>query len=202
MFVTFCNLQNGCFRRAEKVAKPLRAGSRVLESIINIFKGNYLKSFLRLKSDIAKSSTPFTMEENRLIFARSTLLSYLYHNSGNRPDKDSLALSKFYFKDIADNSYLNSYLADISASFFLTGEEDREDLINYTKNKFDKLIEISKGNVTAKLWLFYDAFIYAKVMEKLSVKEEAIRGYRICIRANPHTDLAKRAKLKLENLRL
>ncbi len=200
MFVTYCNLQNGSFRKAEKVVKPIKSGAWILESIIHIFKGNYLKAYEMLKSKIAKSSIPFTLEESRLTFARAALLSYLYHNQGDSLDKDSLELCKFYFKDIADNSYLNGYFADISASFFLTGEEDREDLINYTKNKFNKLIEISKGNMTAKLWLFYDAFIYAKVMEKLGVKEETIRGYDLCIKANPHTDLAKRAKKVLAKI--
>jgi len=42
--------------------------------------------------------------------------------------------------------------------------------------------------------------LYAKVMEKLRVKEETIRGYNLCVKANPHTDLAKRAKKVLEKI--
>jgi len=66
---------------------------------------------------------------------------------------------------------------------------------------FEKLLRLSKGDFETRLWLFYDAYIYGKTMELCGNREEAVRGYRECINANPHTDLAQKSTASLQRLK-
>ncbi len=202
LFSVYTSLQEGKFRHAEKIISSMHREKTVLKSVIDIFRGRYSDGYQLMKELNGKITTPFTLEESRLMFSRLVLLSYLFSPKDKKPAKKDLDLSRFYFKDIADNMFLYSNLAEISASWSLVGREQRDDLADFSKEKFDELIKRAKGDVASKLWLFYDSFIYGLTMEKLENKIESVRGYEMCIKSNPHTDLAKRAKRKLEKLRL
>ena len=51
-----------------------------------------------------------------------------------------------------------------------------------------------------RLWLFYDAYVYGCTMELAGDLAEAARGYRACIEANPHAELAARSRQRLQRL--
>ena len=51
------------------------------------------------------------------------------------------------------------------------------------------------------MWLFYDAYVYGRTMEIAGDRAEAARGYRACIEANPHTELAGRSRQRLALLK-
>jgi hypothetical protein len=75
--------------------------------------------------------------------------------------------------------------------------QEAEDI---AKPAFETLLKLARGDFETKLWLFYDAYMYGKTMELCGNKTEAIRGFRECIKANPHTDLAQKSIASLQRL--
>ncbi len=51
-----------------------------------------------------------------------------------------------------------------------------------------------------RFWLFYDAYVFARTMDLAGDSGGAARGYRACVEANPHTELAERSRQRLKLL--
>ncbi|MEN8153325.1 MAG: serine/threonine-protein kinase [Acidobacteriota bacterium] len=192
IFRGFCEIQMGNFSRTEEIYSLYKQKSnlhnlKTLNGILEIFKGDYIKAIELLKK--TDNSRIFTIAELRLFLARAMLLSNI-----------DLKRAKFYFNDISVHSLSLSHLAKISSNYFSVMEKRGTITRGFIINTFDELINTSKGDFDTRLWLFYDSFIYGKIMELLRDKKEAIRGYKLCIKSNPYTDLAKRAEARIKSL--
>lgn len=200
IFQTFCYLQAGDFESAAECAVNktwASKGEYILITIPEVFKGNYEAALKKLKDNENKSSLPFTVAERRILYARTLLLKNLFSKKQKKKEIDR---AKFYFEDLAEHSLSLDHLAKISRAYFLARENKQLEANDLAKTTFNKLSKLSRGNMITKLWLFYDAYIYAKTMDLLKNQEETMRGYQACINANPHTDLAIRAKEALREL--
>lgn len=192
IFKGFCEIHSGNFLKAEEIfSLKIRESSlqkeNISHGILKIFRGEYNNAVEFLK--IPDKDRIYTIAESRLYLAKAMLLA----------EKD-LKLSRFYFNDISLHSLSLSHLAKISNFYFLVLDKKNNNIRQNIIESFDNLIKISKGDFDTKLWLFYDAFIYGKTMELLDDKMEALRGYKLCIKANSYTDLAKRASARIKTL--
>jgi len=193
LFKGYIHLNMGLFSDAEKAfTKIIRKNSLSeysLEGIIYLFKGDYDKAYEILKKGNISRRMFMTIQEYRLLFARAMVLAH----------KD-IELADFYFSDISNNSRYKSHLADISKVYLMVLNKNKSDAEKFSISAFEKLLKKSKGDFESKLWLFYDAFVYGKTMEILNNKEQAIRGYKTCIKANPFTELAAKARKSINRL--
>lgn len=199
IFQAFSYLQAGDFNSAKQIVQNTRwdtKGGYLLRLIPELFNGSYSSAVNRLQQNENCRPTPFTIAERRILYARALLLNILFSEKKNN---EELKRSKFYFQDLSKNSLLLDHLAKVSEAYFFATDGNLENAITLSKKAFSNLLKKSKGDMITKLWLFYDSFIYAKTMELIDNKDEAIRGYKECIKANPYTDLAKRSTLILKN---
>ncbi len=214
LFIFYCTLSNGDFISAKEFSDGKlnsdtdKNGSEktifsILRSIYKIFKGEYNSSKALLTSIENNHFDLFTVPEFRLFHARAILLDHLINNKSTRTE---LKKSRFYFRDLKLNTYSYTHFCTISELYLGLLNNNREfkvsDIELKLKSSFDYIIKKSKGDFFTKFWLFYDSYIYATAMEKLNNNSEALRGYKACIKANPHTDLAKRSKNLIEQLEL
>ncbi len=146
-----------------------------------------------------KKPMPFTLIEYRLFFSRAVILNEFFNKENI--EKELLDLARFYFKDIAVLSISSDHLAKISRAYFLAVDGSKTEAEKMAKEGYKELLIMNKGDFFTRLWFFYDMFIYGKTNELLGNKTEAINGYKECIKANPHTNLAKRAKERLNILK-
>jgi len=194
LFKSYCYIQAGKFEEArvyfpQIVDRAHRESTKCFEGITEIFKGNYQKAFSLLEIFEKEFIYILTVLELRLIISRARILA-----------EKGLARSRFYFDDIFKFSKTKKHLAAISAAYFRAKEGKRSEAQELAKPAFETLLKLAKGDFETKLWLFYDAYIYGKTMELCGNKKEAIHGYRECIKANPHTDLAQKSTASLQRL--
>ena len=192
-FKIYCYLHMGNFQKATGIAKSPIITSNSLEyylkGVIALFSGSYSSAAANLREGLEKLPGPYTLAELRLFYSRAALLS----------EKDPRETS-FFFEDLVNNSLTYSHQAEISVAYFKAKEKKHQEAEEQAKSAFEKVLKISVGDFDTRLWLFYDAYVYGKTMEMVGNTEEAVRGYRECVRANPHTDLAKRSEKALKNL--
>ncbi|MEN8153324.1 MAG: serine/threonine-protein kinase [Acidobacteriota bacterium] len=200
LFVTYYYLSTGQFLKAEDVYKKISGIKKYLIHLTNIFRGNYRKSLEKIDELILYKMTPFTLAESRLVFARVVLLNSFFNSDPGNSFAEKMKLAEFYFSDIASNSFFDKNLVFVSRAYFEALKGHSRESKMAAVESIEKVLKESKGNLMSKLWLFYDAFIYGKTMELLRDKKEAIRGYKLCIKSNPYTDLAKRAEARIKSL--
>jgi tetratricopeptide (TPR) repeat protein len=194
LFKSYCYLQAGKFEEArvyfsQIVDRAHQKPAKCFEGIAEIFKGNYQKAFSDLEIFEKEFVYILTVLELRLLISRARILA-----------EKELERSRFYFEDILEFSKTKKHLAAISAAYFRARDEKTSEAEEIAKPAFETLLKLAKGDFETKLWLFYDAYLYGKTMELCGNKKEAIRGYRACIKANPHTDLAKKSTAFLQRL--
>lgn len=207
LFGFYCELQNGQYLKfAESTAfvgNKIRNYTPLITKYLNgmncVFRGQYKKALSEVRFLYGKRPTPFTVIEFRLLFSRTILLNSLLNKEYS--NSEDLKLADFYFKDIATNSISSHQHANLSRYWFLSETGTPEELKNMARQSFGNVLKLSREEFFVKLWLFYDAFIYGKLMERFNDIPEAIRGYRTSIKANPHTDLANRSKAALKRLK-
>ena len=204
LFRFYVNLQQGEFFKANEnigVNYFIKDRGKILKGIISLFKGNYNHSLKLFFEILDKKTSPFTILEFRLLFARTAILYNILTDKRIEEDKEIIKLTEFYIKDIYMNSNYKKELSALSESYFLVRNGDKKQAENIAKEYYVKLLKSSNIDFETKFWFFYDSFIYGKTMEIIGNKKEAIRGYRECIKANPFTNLAKRARMALETLK-
>jgi serine/threonine protein kinase/tetratricopeptide (TPR) repeat protein len=192
LFEVYCQLQIGNFYEAElaiaKIVKKKPDKEKNLRAIVGLFRGNYKNAAQDFNFGTSTENHLFTVIEKRLFMARAFLLAGV-----------NLDRAEFYLNDIAEYSIYRKHLAEVSISYLLAQKGKMDAALRLVKKSFERILELSVGDFETRLWLFYDAYIYAKTMDILGHTDEAKRGYKICIKSNPYTDLAQRSKSALEN---
>jgi serine/threonine protein kinase len=205
LFRFYTNLQIGNFLSVEETLKKemnyKNSFFKVTYSIFSIFKGDYKKAKSTLEKMLDRYPSPFTIIETRLFFMRAVLITDIISQNRGTEDKN-LKLAKFYANDIYFNSKFKDHLTGISRAYFLAKQGEREKAMFLAKKSFLRIKTLARGDFESKLWLFYDSFVYGKIMEILGNIRESTRGYKECIKANPSTELAKRALIKFKKLNL
>ena len=105
--------------------------------------------------------------------------------------------AKFLFDDISRNSLEYGPLAELSSCYCLARVGGAAEAGRSARQAFARLQERARGDFMTRLWLFYDAYVYGRIMDEAGDRAEAARGFRACIAANPHTELAARARRRL-----
>jgi len=194
LFGNFCYLHAGQFADVgyRSSSYPKHDSAAEIQSLIGgmlaFFTGNYKQS-LHLYKEYEDTLPNFEVQEMRLLQGRAMILAQM-----------DLAQARFWFDDLARHSLTHKHLAQLSRIYFLALNGERESIHRESVKALEKVTRISRGELAARLWLFYDAYIYGRIMELLGDRIEAKRGYQLCIEANPHTDLAKQAEEAIQHL--
>ena len=194
LFKSHIFMHTGMFSNAEEEFEKIRLSLPELASfcqaMAGLFQGKYAAALDILQELEKRPLGVVDLRELRLLLARALLL-----------DLTDNKRAKFLFEDIFRNSLVYGHLAEMSSFYFMAqggraGEARRSAL-----PAFDRLVNGARGNFMTRLWLFYDAYVFARTMEMAGDRAEAARGYRACIAANPHTDLAARSRQRLALLK-
>jgi serine/threonine protein kinase len=194
LFKSYCYLQVGMFEEArvyfpQIVDRAHQKSAKCFEGMAEIFTGNYQKAFSDLEIFEKEFVYTLTVLELRLLISRARILA-----------EKRLERSRFYFEDILAFSKTKKHLAAISAAYFQAKDGKTSEAQKIAEPAFETLLKLAKGDFETRLWLFYDAYMYGKTMELCGNKNEAIRGFRECIKANPYTDLAQKSTASLQHL--
>jgi serine/threonine protein kinase/tetratricopeptide (TPR) repeat protein len=157
-----------------------------LSGIEEIFRGNYPQAFQFFSQGETKPPGFFDIREYRLHLARSMILA-----------RTDLPRARWILEDLAKFSLRQSHMTEISLCYLLAGEGKIVEARERIGPAFEKLKKIAAGDFETRLWLWYDAFIYARTMELLGDRREARKGYQACLEANPHTALAAESRIAL-----
>ena len=152
----------------------------------DVFRGNYAAALAVLRALERQPLGAVDLRELRLLLGRALLLSGA-----------DLPRARFLFDDIARNSLEYGPLAEVSAGYLLARKGETREAGLAARAAFDRLRQQARGDVMARLWLFYDAYVYGLTMDLVGDRVEAARGYRDCIEANPDTELAGRSRRRL-----
>ncbi len=204
LFKFFINLQTGKFSKAREIINDLRATEchkDIMKGILLLFEGAYKNSINLLLPCLENNHSSFRLAEYRLFLSRTILLNHILNPEDDGKNKELIKLAKFYFRDLYRHSSYDRDFAKISHSYFLFENGDRKIAISFAKNSFNDLLKESKVDFGKRLWLFYDSFIYGKLMEKAKNIKEAVRGYKTCIKANPYSSLAREAQKRIKKLK-
>ncbi len=155
-----------------------------------LFQGKYPAALAILRRLELQPLDALDLRELRLLLGRALLL-----------DRTAPERAKFLFEDIFRNSLEYGHLAEISHGYLLARKGTNAEMQEAVREAFMRLQERARGDFMTRLWLFYDAYIYGRTMDLAGDRGEALRGYRACIAANPHTELAERSRQRLRLLK-
>jgi hypothetical protein len=193
LFRSYLYLHQGMNGRASdeiaklKLSVPGIAG--LCQATSDLFQGDYPAALKVLRGLERQPLDALDLREFRLLLARALLLDLTDENR-----------VRFLFEDLLRNSMEYGHLAEISNCYFLARSGRAGEAAGSARAAFARLQERSRGDFMTRLWLFYDAYVYGRTMELADDLGEAVRGYRTCIAANPHTGLAKRSRQRLKQL--
>ena len=131
----------------------------------------------------------FDIRELRLLLARGMVLA------GRDPGR-----TRWILEDLAKFSLRQGHMTEVSLCYLLAREGKTQEARERIGPAFIRLRKIASGDFETRLWLWYDAFIYARTMELLGDGAGARAGYRACREANPHTALAAESAKALARL--
>jgi hypothetical protein len=174
----------------EKIKLSIPGVASLCQATADVFKGDYAAARDGLRQLEQQPLETVDLRELRLLLARVLLLD-------NMNDRRA----KFLFDDIFRNSLEFGHLAEISTCYFLAREGRTAEARQSSIPAFERLLATARGDFMTRLWLFYDAYIYGRTMELAGERAQAARGYRACVGANPHTELAARSRQRLALLR-
>jgi tetratricopeptide (TPR) repeat protein/predicted Ser/Thr protein kinase len=187
-------LQAGSFSQAADEFKRITHSNQSVAQFslvtLGLFKGEYAAALNQL---LALEKLPLgtvDLREFRLLLARAMLLN------GTEPER-----ARFLFDDIFRYSMDYGHQAELSCCFYLCADGQPLEAAKRARPAFAKLTQTARGDFMTRLWLFYDAYVYGRTMDLAGDRAEAARGYRACIEANPHTELAARCRQWLERRR-
>lgn len=191
LFLAYLHLAAGQMEKGkeyiEKIYQKYFFDSKeTLLGILEIFKGNYDQARRLLARAEGKVPGFFDIRELRLLLARSLVLA----------DRDP-ARARWILEDLAKFSLRQGHMAEVSLCYLLARQGKAAEAGERIGPAFAQLQKMAVGDFETRLWLWYDAFIYARTMELLGDRREARRGYLACLEANPHTALAGEARKAL-----
>jgi serine/threonine protein kinase/tetratricopeptide (TPR) repeat protein len=193
LFKGYLFMHSGMFSQAEAEFERIRQKVPEIKELCqatgDLFKGNYTAA-LAAARDLEKWPLgAVDLRELRLLLGRALLLA----------DTD-IARAKFLFDDIFRNSLEFGHLAELSTWYLLAREGRGAEARQNAREAFTHLQARARGDFMTRLWLFYDAYVFGRTMDLVGDRAEAARGYRACIEANPHAELAARSRQSLERL--
>lgn len=187
LFRGYLFLHMGLFNQAEAEFDRIRIDendlTRFCRATMDFFRGDYEKTQTSLLKLERTALVAVDVRELRLLIGRTLLL-----NSGDTKK------AGFLFNDIFHNSLDFAHLAELSSCFFLARSGRISEAARSARPAFERLKQKARGDFMTRLWMFYDAYVYGLVMEMAGDQKQAKRGFRECIAANPHTDLAAKAR--------
>jgi hypothetical protein len=145
----------------------------------------------KLPRDNNDMSLLYTWEEYRLLEGRAHLLA-----------GDATGRGEFCFLDVHNHSRLRRHLAAMSRAWYVLKDNRGDEAERIAREAFADLQERIRGDLESRFWWFYDAWVFGRIMDELGRRKEALRGYRACIAANPHTDLAATARRRIAELQV
>ncbi len=194
LFLGFAHLSAGqpekareCFEKIHQQRFP--RSREPLLAILEMFAGNYPRAARHLVEAESRVPDLFDIRELRLLLARSMILA----------DSDP-GRARWILEDLAKFSLRQGHMAEVSLCYLLARAGKTEEIRERIGPAFAKLRKIAAGDFETRLWLWYDAFVYARTMELLGDRSGAREGYRACLEANPHTALAAEARQALARL--
>ena len=193
LFKGYIYLQAGLFGQADTEFEKVRSRMEDLGTLCRVtgglFQGGYVSSLAVLRELERQPLGNADLREFRLLLGRALLLT------DSDPER-----AGFLLNDIFRNSLEIGHLAEISACYLLARSGQTAEAARSAGEAFARLRERARGDFMTRLWLFYDAYVYGRIMELAGDPAEAAIGYRACIAANPHTELAERSRQRLKPL--
>ncbi len=190
LFKGYVFLHMGMFSKArdefEKIRIHLPSLAALCQAANDLFNGDYAAALAAARGLELKPLEAVDLRELRLLLGRSLLLN----------DTD-YARARFLFDDIFRNSLEFGHLAEISTWYLVARGGRISEARQNASEAFARLQARARGDFMTRLWLFYDAYVFARTMELAGDRVEAARGYRACIEANPHAELAARSRQRL-----
>jgi tetratricopeptide (TPR) repeat protein len=176
-----------CFERIYQQSFP--DSREALQAELELFAGRYSEALRLLRQAESKVPGFFDIRELRLLLARAMLLA------GVEP-----ARCRWILEDLAKFSLRQGHMTEISLCYLLAAEGKMEEARERIAPAFAKLRQAARGDLETRLWLWFDAWVYARAMERLGDAAAARAGYRACVEANPHVALAAEARSALARL--
>ena len=193
LFKSYLHLHQGMNGRAtDEIAKlklSVPSIADLCRATRDLFQGDYPAALAILRSLERQPLDALDLREFRLLLARALLL-----------DLSDEKRARFLFEDLLRNSTEYGHLAEISNCLFLARLGQAAEAAASARAAFARLQERARGDFMTRFWLFYDAHVYGRTMELAGDRGEAARGYRACIAANPHAELAERSRQRLKLL--
>lgn len=194
LFQGDCHLAAGQPEKARECYETIYQGHfpdarEVLLARLELFAGRYGEALRLLRQAESKVPGFFDIRELRLLLARAMLLA------AAEP-----ARCRWILEDLAKYSLRQGQMADPSLCLLLASEGKRTEARGRAAPAFAALKQSAAGDFETRLWLWYDAWVYARTMETLGDRAAARAGYRTCLEANPHTGLAAEARKALARL--
>jgi serine/threonine protein kinase/tetratricopeptide (TPR) repeat protein len=194
LFAGFVHLAAGQEEKGREYFEKIYQGyfidaRETLLGILEIFKGNYEQARRLLTRAEGKVPGFFDIRELRLLLARSLVLA--------RTDPER---ARWILEDLAKFSLRQGHMAEVSLCYLLARQGKAAEARERIGPAFAQLQKMAVGDFETRLWLWYDAFIYARTMELVGDRREARKGYRASLEANPHTALAGEARAALTKL--
>ena len=190
LFKSCVYLQQGMNGRASDEIAKLKVLvpdiARYGQAMGHLFQGDYAAALNAARELEKWPLGALDLRDLRLLLARALLLDF----SGE-------PRARFLFEDIFRNSLEYGHLAEISTCYFLARSGRTTEAAKAAREAFIRLQARARGDFMARMWLFYDAYVYGRTMEMAGDRDEAARGYRACIEANPYTELAGRSRQRL-----
>ena len=162
--------------------------ARLVRALIDLFSGKRIADELPVNNN--EMSLLYTWEEYRLLEGRARFL-----------EGDDSGRGEFCFRDVYEHSGIRRHLASMTRAWYALKAGRSGDAGRMAKSAFRDLRTRARGELETRIWWFYDAWVYGRIMEELKEEKEARRGFSACVQANPHTDLARRANLRLSGFR-
>jgi len=185
LFKSYCYMQSGDFSKAESlfpqiVDKSHRQSINCFKGMVNLFKGEYKEAVNNFKGFEDHFVYNLSVLELRLLISRARILAGM-----------ELEQAKFYLEDIISFSQNRKHLAVLSLAYLLAGKGKLLHAEEMALAGFQTVKRKSESDFETRLWFFYDAYLFGRIMEICGRKDKAMHGFKECIKANPNTHLAQ-----------
>jgi len=190
IFRIFMYLSAGLQAKAEEdIAKAIRNSKHLKYSLfplISLYNGKLLEAEKLINEGLKDKRSEITDIQYRLMCSKI----YILNNS-------NLKRAEFFLEDIVKYSHQYNHLAELSLSYLIAKSGRHKEAETLSIRSLKKLQAYAKGNFSTRIWMFYEYYIYAKTMEIVGNKLNAIKGYKECSKIAPNSYLAKLSKKRL-----
>ncbi len=190
LFKTFMYLSAGLHTKADEfTAKIIRNSKKMEFSLLplnHLFKGKLDDAEKLIEIGLKNRMAEMTNVSFRLLCSRI----YIINNS-------NLKRAKLFLNDILKYSIRDNHLAELSLAYLLAKDNKLKEAEKMAELSLLKVQKQSRGDFSTKFWLFYEYYIYGRIMELVNNEAKAVVGYQNCIKETPNSYLAKLSELRL-----